>query len=184
MDQKRVFIAIDISEAARLAVKEHITKLRELYPNTRARWVSAANLHLTMRFIGNVNAEVLKDLDEQVQAAARGFEEFRLTLSGTGNFGGRRSRTDTLWIGARAGGEVLKKIAAALEDAPTRNFVPHLTVARIKDAVQARPLIEAHLSSGFRAPSFIVRELTLYESTLTPKGPAYSVLSRHSLGTV
>jgi 2'-5' RNA ligase len=180
MDEKRVFIAIDISKAARGSVTEHISKLRELYPNIRARWVGAANLHITMRFVGNVDPIGLKELDERVRITANAFEQFQLTLAETGNFGRRRDRTDTLWIGVKAG-ETLEQIASALEDAPSRKFVPHLTIARIKDARDAGPLIEVHLSSHLDPINFIVRELVIYESTLTPSGSVYSVLSRHAL---
>ena len=181
MDEKRVFVAIDISEAARGAVTEHMSRLRELYPNIRARWAAAANLHITMRFVGNVDPFQLKELNECVRTTAHAFEEFELTLAETGNFGRRRDRTDTLWIGVEAADGRLGAMASALEDGPSRKFVPHLTIARIKDARGAGPMIEEHLSSDFQPASFIVRELVIYESTLTPTGSVYSVLSKHQL---
>ena len=172
---------MDISEAARAAVSEHIARLRELNPNIRARWVAPENLHITLRFVGNVDAAGLKALDERVRTVSSRFTEFEMTLAESGNFGRRRDRTDTLWIGVKALGETLNEMAKALDDAPSRKFVPHLTIARIKDAVKAGPLIEAHLSSGFQPVSFIIRDLVIYESTLTPTGSVYGVLSRHSL---
>jgi len=181
MDKKRVFVAIDISEAARSAVSEHMTRLRDLNPNIRARWVAPENLHITIRFVGNVDAAGLKDVDERVRYVASEFEEFEMTLAETGNFGRRRDRTDTLWIGMKAENNVLNAIATALQDAPIRKFVPHLTIARIKDVAQAGPMVEAHLGSGFQPVSFIVRDLVIYESTLTPTGSVYSVLSKYSL---
>src|SRR6188768_473793 len=115
MDEKRVFVAIDISERARAAVGEYILKLRTTYPNVRARWVAPENLHITMRFIGNVDAAGLNSLDHLVREVASKFDAFEMTLAETGNFGRRRDRTDTLWIGVTAS-DVLIGIAAALED--------------------------------------------------------------------
>ena len=181
MDKKRVFVAIDIAEAARAAVGEHIARLKKLYPNVRARWVAPENLHVTMRFVGNVDAAELKDLDERVESVARGITEFEMTLAETGNFGRRRDRTDTLWVGVKASDGQLNEIAVALQEEPHRKFVPHLTIARIKDRAQAVPLIEEHLSSEFQQVSFIVRDLVIYESTLTPSGSVYSVLSKNRL---
>jgi 2'-5' RNA ligase len=101
MDKKRVFVAIDISEAARVSVTEHIAKLREVHPEKRVRWVSPENLHVTLRFVGNVDAEDLKDLDGRVESIAARSREFEMTLAETGNFGRRRDRTDTLWIASK-----------------------------------------------------------------------------------
>lgn len=100
-----------------------------------------------------------------------------------GNFGRRRDRSDVLWLGVKTETDLLGEIARALSDEPVRKFVPHLTIARIKDAGQATPLINEHLEANFPPQSFLTQHLVMYESTLQPSGPVYSVLSEHPLSS-
>jgi 2'-5' RNA ligase len=93
-----------------------------------------------------------------------------------------------VWIGAAAGGDALVDLAGAVTaalgplgyEAEARPFHPHLTVARLKvpDDVAA---VLAALGSEPVGAAFTVREVVLYESRLSPKGPSYSVLGRFPL---
>jgi 2'-5' RNA ligase len=62
-----------------------------------------------------------------------------------------------------------------------REFVPHLSIARLKDAAKGKEPVAEHLASEFGPITFHVDELVIYESTLTPTGSVYNVLSRHPL---
>ena len=187
MDTKRVFVALDISDQARDAVAKYVDRLRAKHPDVRARWLPPKNLHITLRFVGDVDGNGLAKLDEDVKNAAGKFEPFIVTLAGTGNFAKRKIRADALWLGMTSVAsdrktDVLEDIAAALSPDDTgRRFVPHLTIARIKDVSQATSLVADHLASTFGAVSFTASELIVYESTLRPTGSVYSVLIRHPL---
>ena len=182
MGKKRVFVAIDISSEARDAVSSYIDRLCSKYPEVRARWVPPGNLHLTVRFVGHVDEAALGALGRCVDRVTREYDAFTLTLAGTGNFARRKIRADALWIGATGDTDVLANIAAGLDEDTHRKHIPHLTIARIKDARQAKDLVAEHVRSMFRTISFPIDEVLIYESTLKPTGPVYSVLSRHRLG--
>lgn len=188
MTTKRVFVALDISEEARQAVAKYVARLRGKYLNVPARWLRPEYLHITLRFVGDVSGNQLAELDETVRRVAGALEPFIVTLRGTGNFAKRKIRADALWLGmtnenSDKQAEILRDIATRLsEGEPQRGLVPHLTLARIKDALQARDLVNEHLSSWFEPVSFTASELVIYESTLRPTGSVYSVLSKHQFG--
>lgn len=72
MDQKRVFIAIDISAEARRAVASHVDGLRRLHPGTPSvRWVDPKNLHVTLRFVGNIDAGEVSEWEARVGRVAK-----------------------------------------------------------------------------------------------------------------
>jgi 2'-5' RNA ligase len=166
----RLFTAIEIPEAARV----RLTFLQSGVPG--ARWVPLENLHLTLRFIGEVSEPVAGDIDETL-SGVRG-KPFELALKGVGEFGGRDTRA--LWAGVAANGaltHLAAKIESALQrmglPAETRKFSPHVTLARLRDAPAAkvRAFLSAH--SLFDSGPFAVRAFTLYSSFQTPKGSLY-----------
>ena len=174
----RLFVAIRPPEPIR-------DRLLDLADGVRgARWVEEEQLHLTLRFIGEVDRHRAEDA-----AAALGgvhHPAFALALSGLGSFD-RRGGSSTLWAGV-APQEPLKslhkKIDQALERVgipPDRRvYHPHITLARIKrDAAPLQPLIDS--AGSLSSDAFDVSEFRLYESELTPDGPVYTVVARYSL---
>jgi RNA 2',3'-cyclic 3'-phosphodiesterase len=150
-----------------------------------ARWQGDDQLHLTLRFIGEVDRHRARDIEAAL--AAVNFQALTLSLGRIGSFD-RRGRIDTLWVGVTPQAEVAalaRRIDAALVRhaglaAETRAFVPHITVARFgRDCgslagFPARPLS----TSAFTVPGF-----GLWESRLTPEGSAYEILARYPVTT-
>jgi 2'-5' RNA ligase len=141
-----------------------------------AKWVDAGNLHLTLRFIGEIDEGLAADADE---ALAR-LKARRLTLqiAGTGVFGGNRPHA--LWVGVERAPELAKlrdKIEQALIGiglAPEpRKFAPHVTLARLRDPPldQLGGFLAAH--ARFRAEPLPVDHFSLIASFLTKAGPIY-----------
>lgn len=168
----RLFVAIALPDTLR-------SRLRDLCNGLPgARWVAPENLHLTLRFIGEVEGHHAEDID----AALSGIHlpRFSLTLSGVGDFGnGRRLRS--VWVGVEPS-EMLERPQAKVEQAvqragqppEKRKFKPHVTLARFKSHPGGR--LESYFAarSLFRCEPFEVTELTLYSSYLSHEGAIYS----------
>jgi len=146
-----------------------------------ARWVAEENLHLSLRFIGEVTGGHERDIDLALQSV-RG-ARFDLTLAGLGAFD-RRGRVHSVWAGVEKT-ETLFALQSRIESAlvrlglepERRKFTPHVTLARMKNgnARKAGLYLESH--SGFRAEAFRVEKFTLFESHLGHGGAKYTVLA-------
>ena len=143
-----------------------------------ARWVDPDDLHLTLRFVGEVGRDAAEDLAAALSSLRA--PAFPLRLTGFGHFGsGRRVRA--LWAGVEPQpaltllqGRVEAAARRAGQPAETRKFVPHVTLARMAGAVPADAV--AHwtaLRGPFAAGPFEVREAVLFESFLGRDGPHY-----------
>ena len=151
-------------------------------------WVRAENLHLTLRFLGEIDSVALERAREAVVAAAAGVEPFAVSLRGLCGFPpGRPPRV--LWASVAAGGAGLEALYARLEGAlierglpgENRAFHPHVTLARVRDArgggVLARVLGEGPAFGEVR-----VAALHLMRSELDPRGARYRIVAEAPLG--
>lgn len=150
-----------------------------------ARWLTEAQLHLTLRFIGDVDRHGARDVDAALNSVHH--PPFEIALAGLGAFD-RRGEPVTLWAGVAPHAPLRalhRKIDQALVRAGLppegRAYRPHITLARLpRGAGPVGGLIER--SAEVSGPAFEVDEFRLYESRFTPDGPAYSVAERYSLG--
>ncbi len=150
-----------------------------------ARWVDEENLHLSLRFIGEVAGGMESDIDAALQTV--GGPAFQLTLSAPGAFD-RRGRVHAVWAGVEKS-EALSVLRDKVETALVRTglepehrkFKPHVTVARIKGgaATEAGLYLETH--AGFAAGPFAVEQFTLFESHLGHGGAHYVALADYPL---
>jgi RNA 2',3'-cyclic 3'-phosphodiesterase len=177
----RLFAAIEIPEQLRL----QLSLLQGGMPG--ARWTPTENMHLTLRFIGEVDQAVARDIDD-VLADIRA-PGFSLSLKGVGEFGRKEGRA--LWAGVDTA-EPLQHLAAKIESAlqrmglpaETRKYSPHVTLARLKDVPMGdiQTFLTAH--ALFRSPPFEVDQFVLFSSTHSAKGSRYRVESVYPLGAV
>lgn len=149
-----------------------------------ARWQSDEQLHLTLRFIGEVDRHVAGDV-----AAALGsihHPGFQIAISGLGTFG-RRGKPETLWAGVAPQEPVRalhKKVDQALAQAGVpperRAFQPHITIARMGRGTGSVPDYLARYGGASSAP-FAVTSFALYESQLTPNGAIHTAVESYPL---
>src|SRR5436305_2505785 len=141
-----------------------------------ARWVDPGNLHLTLRFIGEVPEDIAADVDEAL--AGLKARRFTLQLAGTGVFGGNRPHA--LWVGAERDPELVRlrdKIEHALIQAglepESRKFAPHVTLARLRNPEfdNLGHFLAAH--AQFRADPLPVEQFSLIASFPTKAGSIY-----------
>jgi len=175
----RLFVAIDLPDEIRL----RLAALCAGVPG--AKWVRAENLHLTLRFIGEVDEAMAADIDESLaRIRAPGFA---LMVTDLGHFGSR-GRARVLWAGIETSPALRHlhdKIEAALVrtglEPEGRKFTPHITLARLKDA--RLPRISAFLAGNgpFRAGPFAVDRFRLYSSHLARDGAIHTVEADYEL---
>jgi len=184
MGEIRAFIAIDIPCDIEKALKEAIRILGNQLDKRDVRWVKTANIHLTLRFLGNVKEDRLADLYQGLDAAAEGQSSYSLDLDVIGCFPNPR-RPRVIWIGLAGHTDRLRSLHKAIEsmlapfgwETEGRRYNPHLTLGRVK-----RPsnVVEARLPWGSRLSvgRIDVKSIHLIESQLLPAGAVYTV--RHS----
>ena len=149
-----------------------------------ARWQDAGQLHLTLRFFGEVEADRAEDLDA-VLAQVR-CRPFALALLGVGHFE-KKGRAHTLWAGvapSEALGVLQRKVETAARRAglppEPRKFAPHVTLARL-NAASGTSLPFLARNAGLAGDPWLVEAFDLMESTLTPSGAEYETVRRYRL---
>ena len=187
-DTRRVFCAIELPILVREKISEHIRRLRETLPDSTASWVRPENIHLTLKFVGEILQGRVKDLTQAATNAVAGFSPFEIVIAEAGSFP-RHGTPRVLWIGVNDYSSLLTQLQAKLDEEclllgfakETRTFNPHLTVARLRKPQGARTLATAHKEMGFDSTEIKVMEITVIRSELSSEGSNYSTISRHAL---
>lgn len=183
----RVFCAVELPAEVREAAAAHVARLRRDFPDARAGWVRPEGLHVTLKFIGEIEPERLQSLTRAASAAAWKFPPFELSIEGAGTFP-PRGAARVLWLGIGDASGQLASLHSRLEKAclaagfpfEAKRFNPHLTLARLRQPKGAHELSEAHRRSTFGPHNFNVTELVVMRSELGPGGSRYTPLSRHA----
>ena len=189
----RTFIAIELPPDVRRRIRQHIDQLRSTFPQIRASWSREDNLHLTLKFLGEIPLTRIAALSEACSEAIKQIEPFDLIIKGCGSFP-PHGKPKVLWIGiedAGAGAQTtpLHRLHAAIEyscaaqgfEREARRYHPHLTIARIREAKDSRALAEHHRQTDFAPQPFSVSEVIVFRSELSSAGSKHSALSRHRL---
>ncbi|MBN2024022.1 MAG: RNA 2',3'-cyclic phosphodiesterase [Pirellulales bacterium] len=186
----RAFVAIETTPAVKSAIGGLIETLRSV--GTDVKWVEPHNLHLTVKFLGDVTLTETARVCQAVARAAAEVEPFALEIVGVGAFP-NAARPRTLWLGARCDGPAMIALHKQVENRlqklgfrkDGRPFRAHLTLGRVRRAgpgmAALAELLEKH--AGFAAGAVGVRELIVFSSQLSPTGPTYTPLGRAPLGT-
>ena len=184
----RVFCAIEIPADVAHLVARHINKLQKGTLEGAASWSRPDKLHLTLKFLGNIERTLVPDLSTAASVATHRFGPFRISIGGTGTFP-KHGPARVLWLGIDDPTRGLSKLQQRLEDAcesqgfphEERPFNPHLTIARVRKPEGARELGLTHRSLEFKPAEFTVSELIVIRSELGKEGSKYSAVSRHLL---
>ena len=169
----RLFVAVDLPEA----IKEQLAIISCGLPG--ARWVKPEQLHLTLRFIGEVDGAAFLDIREAL--AEVHCESFRMQLKGVGFFPPRK-KPRVVWVGIEKNEQLLRlrnRIESVLVqtglEPEGRKFAPHITLARLKNTPASRVgrFLEQH--SLFISPSFQINGFRLYSSVLNAEGAKHYV---------
>ncbi len=184
MGGQRIFAAIELTDEARQVCSTHLEEIRSEFPSVRIGWEHREKLHITLKFLGNVDSRLIETFSSHLIGIAERHERFTLRLSKTGVFPSP-IRPRILWIGVSDTSGVIQSIYRDIEKASVelgvtpeeRAFHPHVTIGRIRRPERSRELVEKHLNARIEPIEFEVRHIALYESKLLPTGSVYSIIS-------
>ncbi len=174
----RLFVAVRLAERVRDALAR--APLPRPGRGGSVRSVDAQNLHLTLKFLGDVEEARVPGLTEALRTASRGVEPFEIEVAGLGVFP-PRGAPRVVWAGVE-GGESLERLHRRVEEAcgsvglprDERAYVPHVTVARVRDRVRDPVLPRAAGGEAQRFGTSPVTGTTLFESELRPDGARHA----------
>jgi len=189
----RTFIAIELP----IQLKEKLSQLQEglKASNGDVKWVEPKNIHLTLKFLGELELEKIKKVEALLEEIAKTHTSYSTTLSEVGTFP-RSGLPRVIWVGVSKGESETKKIAEDIEakaakigiNKEKRLFSSHITIGRVRSGKNSTKLLQelARLKSFPRDArmEFTVTKITLFKSTLTPQGPIYEIVKEAHLTSI
>jgi 2'-5' RNA ligase len=184
----RTFVAVEIAEPVRRAAAKMVDQLRSA--SADVTWVAPHNMHLTVKFLGDVGTEKIPQVCETVARAVAGVEPFDLEIRGLGAFP-NAARPRTIWLGLGSGQQALAALAERIESAleklgfarEDRAFHGHLTLGRVRRPSPALAAVSQLLKDSADAEfgHTPIHEVVVFSSQLSPAGPTYEALARANL---
>ena len=182
MSQIRSFIAIELPLLIKSSIEEIQHKLKS--STADVRWVRPEGIHLTLKFLGNIEEERISEISDLVTQCASDISSFPLTVRTLGAFPNEKN-PKVIWVSADDDSCSLSKLHQALENrlshigfkVEKRAFSPHLTLGRLKSPKGKRELITTladHKQS--ECGTFEAQEVCLFKSELKPSGALYTKL--------
>lgn len=174
----RMFISIDVGSLPSLIDME------KKLGGTKAdlRLVEPKNIHLTIKFLGNVDQLMIENIGKVMETAVEGIHPFKSNLRRMGVFP-NQNYMKVIWIGME--GESIPKMASIIDEGlvkygfkkEKRRFAPHITIARVKSGRKREELAELiNLNKDRNFGTVEVDRIRLKKSELSPKGPSYLTL--------
>lgn len=188
MEQVRTFIAIELDETIGAAIADLQGQLKAKVPRESVRWVKPEGIHLTLKFLGNVPANRIEEIERTLTRACAGFPAFSFSVGGLGCFPNPR-RPRVVWVGVQEQSGTLERLQKAIENgmeklgfAPEgRKFDAHLTLGRTQrrassgDVRRLGQLVEETKIGELGRME--VRAVSLIKSDLRPTGAVYTRLA-------
>jgi len=188
----RTFIAIELADEVKKGLSRAIERLAAL--DDTVKWVAAGNLHLTVKFLGDVPENLVPELLEALRDITRNVGPFELKVAGLGAFPSV-ARPRVVWAGCDGPADVLGNLARDVDratrftgaKADKRRFVGHITLGRVRGkgggagSALARAIDEAGQTVGGTTE---VEGLSLFMSELSRAGPTYTLLGRAKFSSV
>ncbi len=176
----RAFVAIELPETVRNALGSLQKNLRDY--GFSAKWSRPENIHLTLKFLGDIAESEIAPLGEQMASIARETAPITIVAQGLGVFPSVR-RPRVLWTGIGGETDRLSNLQQAIEsgfetlgyERESKRFAGHFTLARFKGGVDPEAIVSAMgRFGGFVSDSFTADHVHLFQSELTPRGPIYT----------
>ncbi len=182
----RTFLALELPEEVKKEILE--IQRRLVIKDAKIRWVSKENTHLTLKFLGGVEENLMPEIYETIDRATKSFNSFHLNLSNAGLFPDR-GRPKIIWAGIRGQTSDLESLAENCDAAmhrigferENRKFKPHVTIARIKSLSDAEDLSRRLNDLEVDPIEFEAAKINIIKSDLTSSGAVYTLLNSINL---
>jgi len=182
----RTFIAIELPDR----IKKEIEQLQAPLKKTNAfvSWVKPENIHVTLKFLGEVPENKINEVFSATGKALEGAKKFTMSLKGLGAFPDVR-RPRVIWVGSGSGEKELSYLANRVEEEmekigfpkEDRKFSAHFTIGRVKSPKNVEKLMELVKLSNFQTEEIEVNEVVVMKSQLHPAGAIYTPLKKITL---
>lgn len=184
-ESMRCFIAIELSQEIKQALGQIEEELQKKIRGVK--WVKPDNIHLTLKFLGNIEKETVEDIKKILDEVSSGAQPFKIRLSAAGAFPSP-SRPRVIWVGIDEGKTESTELADRIDEEveylgiekESRAFHPHLTLARLKFLKEKDAVKNAFASLKVPQAEMSATKITLFQSTLTGEGPIYTAI--HTVG--
>lgn len=188
----RTFIAIELPKEIKNKLGVFQGQLKS--SGADVKWVEPQNIHLTLKFLGEVEEKKIGEINKIIKAVADTSPPFHIKISSIGAFP-KIDSPRVIWLGIEAGDKETGEIFKGLEDGlvkikipkENRPFSSHITLGRTRSSLNKEKLIqqlgEIETKIGRENLEFLATKITLFKSTLTPKGPIYEILAENTLKT-
>jgi 2'-5' RNA ligase len=186
-EQFRLFVAVTVPESVKAKMEEAQAELRRVLPQRSVRWARREQFHLTLRFLGDVEAARVEALGEAIRAACRGFGALPLRAERVGFFPDMRYPR-VAWVGVQDQAEQLPRLHQTVEavtesfttEAKEERFTGHITLARIKGIKRSEAEALGKAAAGMADRVFgqwTAYHIDLMRSKLLPQGARHSTIA-------
>jgi len=185
MEHVRSFVAIEIPDN----IRGELSSLQNRWQQSQAgiRWTKPQNIHLTLKFLGDIPVAKIDVIGGALQAMCAKTDTFHNKITRLGVFPTPK-KARVLWAGVDTFGERLPQFAKKIDEAlinlgfskESRRFVPHLTLGRAR-SILSGDFVHSFLATPFESNEFEAREIVLMRSQLRPTGAVYTVIKRIAL---
>ena len=185
----RLFIALPLSLSAERSLDRTISDLRSQDGARAVKWVKAGNVHITLKFIGETEENLVESISDAVRRIAEEHKPVTFDADRLGGFPNLH-RPRVIFAGSNNAPASLPQMAEKIDtklnklgfEREQRAFKSHLTLGRVRQGAQIGDLSKYLESYKFTPFSFVIDRLVLFKSMLTPKGPIYERLLESILG--
>jgi len=188
----RAFIAIELPKE----IKNTLSQLQDRLETSKAdvKWVEPQNIHLTLKFLGEIDEKKLEKITQASEEIAKSTAAFHVHIWSIGAFP-RINFPRIIWVGIDKGEQEIKDLAQQLEVKISETGIPkegrpfssHITIGRARSNLNRQDLVQnlSNLINELKegAPEFLVSKIIIFKSTLTSKGPIYEAVKEVSLKT-
>jgi 2'-5' RNA ligase len=183
----RAFVAVEIPGPGRTFLESVTSELRRA--GADVRWVRPEGIHITLKFLGQIRADLISALEKNLTALFVDYSPVQLAIRGLGAFPSL-ARPRVIWAGIHDPSGTLSSMASSAETAleplgferERRTFSPHLTLGRVRSGSGVKELVDAiRQRMDLAGPEFVSREAVLFQSILKPSGAEYRAISRFAL---